>query len=252
MIAQLLSLPRRSSFGVLGKEKSIGLGGGAAVSPYACDRSCVEDPDEALNAALTSWPSVELVRMERRWRGLKVVEGIVDVVLIWVRQECLIWSWLLKLGVETCISQVGFDRAMRLNRPESSWCQTVTIMQAELSNRISRRKAQRRSELSRGRRISVFAGSIGEAGRLCSEAEVYYCCEPEMVTARGESDLILNTRDCDRAGAVCMRAAPTIVWKWLGRVIRVAANDCSGWKRRLQVLSRTVGMFEQIASTRKG
>jgi hypothetical protein len=26
---------------------------------------------EALNAALTSWPSVELVRMERRCRGLK-------------------------------------------------------------------------------------------------------------------------------------------------------------------------------------
>jgi hypothetical protein len=25
---------------------------------------------EALKAALTSWPSVELVRMERRWRGL--------------------------------------------------------------------------------------------------------------------------------------------------------------------------------------
>lgn len=34
---------------------------------------------EALKAALTSWPSVEFVRMERRWRGLKaevVVEGI--------------------------------------------------------------------------------------------------------------------------------------------------------------------------------
>jgi hypothetical protein len=38
---------------------------------------------EALNAALTSWPRVELVRMERRWRGLKAVdaeEGIVVVV----------------------------------------------------------------------------------------------------------------------------------------------------------------------------
>lgn len=26
---------------------------------------------EALKAALTSWPRVEFVRMERRWRGLK-------------------------------------------------------------------------------------------------------------------------------------------------------------------------------------
>jgi hypothetical protein len=38
---------------------------------------------EALNAALTSWPRVEFVRMERRWRGLKAADveaGIVDVV----------------------------------------------------------------------------------------------------------------------------------------------------------------------------
>ena len=82
MAAQFDSLPRLSSFGVLGKEKSIGLGGGAAVSPYTCERSWVEEPHEALNAALTSWPSVELVRMDRRWRGLKVVEGIIDVLLI--------------------------------------------------------------------------------------------------------------------------------------------------------------------------
>jgi hypothetical protein len=35
-----------------------------------------------LKAALTSWPRVELVRMERRWRGLKVVdEGIVVMVI---------------------------------------------------------------------------------------------------------------------------------------------------------------------------
>jgi hypothetical protein len=38
--------------GVLGKEKSIGLGGGAAVSSK-CKRSCCDD-EEALNAALTS------------------------------------------------------------------------------------------------------------------------------------------------------------------------------------------------------
>lgn len=72
----MLSFLRLFSVEVLGKEKSIGLGGGAAVSPYWIDRSCVEDLDEALNAALTSWPRVELVRMERRWRGLKVAEGI--------------------------------------------------------------------------------------------------------------------------------------------------------------------------------
>jgi hypothetical protein len=38
---------------------------------------------EALKAALTSWPRVELVRMERRWRGLNEVveEGILVVVV---------------------------------------------------------------------------------------------------------------------------------------------------------------------------
>jgi hypothetical protein len=38
---------------------------------------------EALNAALTSWPRVEFVRMERRWRGLKTeaVEAGILVVL---------------------------------------------------------------------------------------------------------------------------------------------------------------------------
>src|SRR5690242_4376550 len=41
---------------------------------------CCEGDEEALsvNAALTSWPSDEEVRMERRWRGvrLRVAEGI--------------------------------------------------------------------------------------------------------------------------------------------------------------------------------
>jgi len=52
---------------VEGKEKSMGEGGGAGVSPISCAR---EVTPEALKAALTSWPSVELVRIERRWRGL--------------------------------------------------------------------------------------------------------------------------------------------------------------------------------------
>jgi hypothetical protein len=40
---------------------------------------------EALNAALTSWPRVEFVRMERRWRGLKAddVEAGIFVV-VWL------------------------------------------------------------------------------------------------------------------------------------------------------------------------
>jgi hypothetical protein len=54
---------------VLGKEKSIGDGGGAGVSPISVLER-VEMMFEALKAALTSWPSVELVRMERRWRGV--------------------------------------------------------------------------------------------------------------------------------------------------------------------------------------
>lgn len=43
---------------------------------------CCEGEDEAalsVKAALTSWPSDEDVRMERRWRGVRVrvAEGIV-------------------------------------------------------------------------------------------------------------------------------------------------------------------------------
>jgi hypothetical protein len=64
--AQLDSLPvgLRDSAGVDGKEKSTGDGGGAGVSP----KSCVEREVVfvALKATLTSWPRVELVRMERR------------------------------------------------------------------------------------------------------------------------------------------------------------------------------------------
>jgi hypothetical protein len=92
--AQFDSLPLLSSLGVLGKEKSIGLGGGAAVSPYWIARSCDElEPVEALKAALTSWPRVELVRMERRWRGLNVVEGMMCVcvcVVVTVRSGLVI------------------------------------------------------------------------------------------------------------------------------------------------------------------
>jgi hypothetical protein len=62
--------------GVLGKLKSIGDGGGAGVSLASELRDAA---DEALNAALTSWPRVEFVRSERRMRGLRIVEGIVDV-----------------------------------------------------------------------------------------------------------------------------------------------------------------------------
>lgn len=63
-----------------GKEKSTGDGGGAGVSLMSEEREV--RLDEALKAALTSWPSVELVRIERRWRGLKaeaVEAGIVGV-----------------------------------------------------------------------------------------------------------------------------------------------------------------------------
>jgi hypothetical protein len=50
---------------------------------------------EALKAALTSWPRVEFVRMERRWRGLKTVvfeAGIVIVVVVvmWSMVVCLL------------------------------------------------------------------------------------------------------------------------------------------------------------------
>jgi hypothetical protein len=48
----------------MGKQKSTGDGGGAGVSLASEEREV--KPEDALNAALTSWPSVELVKMERR------------------------------------------------------------------------------------------------------------------------------------------------------------------------------------------
>ena len=67
-----LPLGLRDSAGVEGKEKSTGEGGGAGVSPISwVEREAVVLVD--LKAALTSWPRVELVRMERRWRWLEPV-----------------------------------------------------------------------------------------------------------------------------------------------------------------------------------
>jgi hypothetical protein len=74
-----LSFGLHDSAGVDGKEKSTGDGGGAGVSP----NSWVEREEvlDALKAALMSWPSDALVRMERRWRGLvEVWIGIVEDV----------------------------------------------------------------------------------------------------------------------------------------------------------------------------
>lgn len=43
------------------------------------DSEEAEVDSDALKAALTSWPRVVLVRMERRWRGLK--EGVGAVMM---------------------------------------------------------------------------------------------------------------------------------------------------------------------------
>lgn len=40
---------------------------------------------------------------------------------------------------------------------------------------------------------------------LCPEVKAKYLCEALMAAARGESDLILEAWDGDRAGDVCMR-----------------------------------------------
>jgi hypothetical protein len=56
---------------------------------------------EALNAALTSWPRVELVRIERRWRGLNAEdaeEGIVDVA-VWLVGMCSVIVGIAKAEV---------------------------------------------------------------------------------------------------------------------------------------------------------
>ena len=46
---------------------------------------------------------------------------------------------------------------------------------------------------------------------MCSEAEVYYGREPEMVARKGESDLILNAREGDRTRACkCVGSANQI------------------------------------------
>lgn len=74
-----------------------------------------------------------------------------------------------------------------LNRPEY-----LVASAAEMDFQIwCRSKAQRRSELSRGRKISLFAGRIGKAAVYVPSK----VCKPEMVAARGESDLILKARD---------------------------------------------------------
>jgi len=77
--------------GVLGNEKSTGDGGGAGVSFTLTSELRDEVADEeALNAALTSWPRVELVRRERRWRGLK---GAGDGILMFGCVCELVWWW---------------------------------------------------------------------------------------------------------------------------------------------------------------
>lgn len=81
----MLPLGDRCSAGVDGKEKSTGDGGGAGVSLTSEERDV--RVVEALKAALTSWPRVEFVRMERRWRGLKaeadiLMFGNVEVVVV--------------------------------------------------------------------------------------------------------------------------------------------------------------------------
>lgn len=78
----MVSLPlgERCSAGVEGKEKSTGDGGGAGVSLMSDEREV--RAEEALRAALTSWPRVELVRMERRWRGLKVEVVAVGILAV--------------------------------------------------------------------------------------------------------------------------------------------------------------------------
>ena len=58
--------------------------------------------EEALKAALTSWPSVEFVKMERRWRGLnaEAAEAGILVVVCGVLEKlrgCL-FVWVDVLG----------------------------------------------------------------------------------------------------------------------------------------------------------
>ena len=76
--------------GVDGNEKSTGEGGGAGVS-FTEEREV--GFEEALKAALTSWPRVELVRMERRWRGLG---DVVDILVVF---GDLTWSFKTMLEV---------------------------------------------------------------------------------------------------------------------------------------------------------
>jgi hypothetical protein len=71
---------------VLGKLKSTGDGGGAGVSLASEEREL--GLEDALNAALTSWPRVEFVKMERRWRGLKAEAAEAGILMV-VRVELL-------------------------------------------------------------------------------------------------------------------------------------------------------------------
>lgn len=111
-------------------------------------------------------------------------------------------------------STVSVRKCGYIVRSEGS--RAVAILQAEVASRVV--GGRRKDGLScLGRKISCFAGSIGrvETGCLYPEAEVYYCCEPEMI-----SDFL----DCSNQ---CVQMRKRV----LGKLIRGAVNACLYWKR---------------------
>lgn len=145
------------------------------------------------SAALTSWPSEALVRMERRWRGLNVAEGIVMggfgslvvtvksrlsklgclsclvCVLVWktsgggdirdspseVRRKFLIWKAVLRLSIST--GQCDFY---------TKWTGVLGYAAERAGLRLT--QESERAEVSNGdlggclgKRVMVFAGNIG-------------------------------------------------------------------------------------------
>jgi hypothetical protein len=100
---------------VPGKLKSTGDGGGAGVS-FASEEREVRLED-ALNAALTSWPSVEFVKMERRWRGLKAEAADAGILML-LCGVCCSWEFVAVvesvLGTWSTMSLGGINRLLEL------------------------------------------------------------------------------------------------------------------------------------------
>lgn len=111
--------------GVLGKLKSTGDGGGAGVSLMFAARERLAA--EALKAALTSWPRVEFVMMDRRVRGLKAAFDAASILAdaMWCG---VVWSCVDKFQEWLWLGLVGRCSQSGARGSEVNWV-VVAVLQ---------------------------------------------------------------------------------------------------------------------------